>query len=279
MRRLPTAAALAAFALMTPLAGCTTVPAATAPLGVSQEGVTIAARDGIADALLFTPQGSGKWPAVIVWTDGTGLRPAFADIGRKLAAEGFVVLVPNMFYRSAKLDGTIYNGSLTPDQQRERTTLWTGAISDDAVEADARAYMTFLDGRLQVDRTRKAGTIGFQYGAPYAFHTAFALPDRVGAVAVLHPFRIATTRDNSPHLFVNRSRAAYFVAIAEPDDAREPGDKDDLRKAFADAELEATVEVLPAKSGFAVPDQENYDTAAADFAWARVVALLKWELN
>ena len=251
----PWAACLAVLSLG--VGSCTTMPpdpsSAPAP-EVLQSAVTVATPAGAADALLFTPQGSGKWPAVLVWSDLAGLRPAFADIGRRLAAQGYAVLMPNMFYRNARIDGSNAPAPLTPEQSRERSSAWMDAIGDEGGEADAKAYLAFLDSRPEVDTARKAGVLGFQYGSPYAFHTAFAVPERIGAVAVIHPIRIATARENSPHLSVGRSKAAYYVALAGPDDEREPADKDDLRHAFSQAGLAGTVEVLPGGNGFAVSD-------------------------
>lgn len=264
------------------LGSCATAPtddAVVSTPAVVQTAVTVATTAGSADAWLFAPQGKGKWPAVLVWTDLTGLRPAFADIGRRLAAEGYVVLMPNMFYRNARIDGNSAPAPLTPEQSRERSSAWMDAIGDEGGEADAMAYLAFLDSRPEVDRARKAGVLGFQYGSPYAFHTAFALPERIGAVAVLHPIRIATARENSPHLSVSRSKAAYYVALAGPDDAREPADKDDLRQAFATAGLAGTVEVLPGGNGFAVGDTASYDAASAEAAWAQATRLFREHLG
>lgn len=256
---------------------CATVSAA----GPTVEGgaVSVPMPAGAADALLYRPAGEGRWPAVLLWTDGGGLRPAYAEIGRKLAAEGYVVLIPNAYYRSIALDGSAAAPALPPEQARERATQWRAAASEEAVVADSRAYLAFLDAQSFTDVRRKAGTIGLDYGSASAFHAARALPDRIGAVAALYPSGTATPRPNSPHLFVAQSRAAYFVALARNDDAREPGDKDDYRKAFADAGLPGAVEVMPADHGFAVAGEAAFDAAAADAAWSRTLALLERQLD
>ncbi len=272
----------AAMPLALLLGSCAPMPlpsTTAASPAVSESRVTVATRDGVADALLFEPEGRGQWPAVIVWSDLAGLRPAFREIGQRLAAEGYVVLVPNIFYRTARIDGTVAPAALTPEQSRERSTAWMDAIGDEGGEADAKAYLAFLDSLPTVDATRPAGVLAYQYGSPYAFHAAFALPDRIRAVAAIHPMRIATARPNSPHLFVGRSRAAYYVALAGPDDAREPGDKEDLRKAFADAGLAGTVEVIGAGNGFGVSDLAAYDGTAAEAAWQRALALFGAQLR
>jgi carboxymethylenebutenolidase len=133
--------------------------------------------------------------------------------------------------------------------------------------------MAWLDAQPQVDTARKAGSLGYNVGAAHAFRAAAAMPDRFGAVASIHGLGVATARPNSPHLLVGQTHAVYFVAMAGPDDEREPGDKDDLAKAFADAGLEGRVAVFRANHGFAVPDDKAWDPVAADFAWAEIVAL------
>jgi carboxymethylenebutenolidase len=247
--------------------------------GVTQEHVTITTPDGVADALLFTPPGDAPAPAVLVWPDIGGLRPAFGAIGRRLAGEGYVVLVPNAFYRSAALDGSTDPGPLDRDALRERFTEWRAAADDAAIIRDTKAYMVFLDARPEVDTQAKAGLVGYDVGGAHAFVAARALPQRFGAVAVYHPLGIATARPNSPHLFVGKTMAAYYVALARPDDAREPGDKDDLKAAFANAGLDATVEVLAGGHGFAVPDNPAYDETSAKTSWAAALALLHKALH
>jgi carboxymethylenebutenolidase len=261
-------AAALAFAVV----ACTTVPAANAAVG--ERHVTVTTPDGAADALLFTPA-KAKAPAVILWGDLGGLRPAVADLGRKLAAEGYVVLAPNAFYRSAALDGT----TVSDVEYATRNKEWRAAAADDAILSDAKAYLAFLDGLPQVDTRAKAGTIGYDIGGAYAFLTARAAPGRIGAVAAIHPLAIATARPNSPHLFVNQSKAAYYVAIGKNADAREPGDKTDLEKAFADARLRGTVVVLSGNHGFGLADNAAYDAASAEQAWSATLALFAASLK
>lgn len=259
---------------------CAAAMACAAPAYSAEQHVTITTPDGTADALLFTPDpGNGAAPAVLVWADIGGLRPAFADIGRRLAEEGYVVLVPNAFYRSVRLDGSISPGPPDRDEFRKRLTEWRAAANDAAIASDTKAYMAFLDGRPEVDRKARAGSVGFDVGAAHAFLAAQAMPGRFGAVAVYHPLGIATSRPTSPHLSVGKTRAAYYVALAKPDDEREPGDKDDLRTAFADAGLKGTVEVLSGKHGFAVPDSPAYDETSANESWSAMLHLLRTALH
>ncbi len=239
--------------------------------GASEADVTIPTPDGAADAVLFTPEGKGPWPAVILWHDLAGLRPVYREMGRRLAVQGYVVLAPNAFYRSARASGE--EPDMSDAAVRQRQMDYRAAATDEGIARDAVAYMAYLDGLAQTAKGRKAGTLGYDVGASYAFRAAAALPDRIAAVACIHGLGVATPRPNSPHLLVPRSKAAYLVVQARDDDAREPEDKDDLRKVIADAGLTGTVTVSPADHGFAVPGNARYDAAAADRAWADVLAL------
>lgn len=265
------ARALAAAAAALLLASCTAVPA-QAP---AVQTVSVPLTPAPADALLFLPPGKAKAPAVIVWTDNMGLRPAYRAVGEKLAAAGFVVLVPNSFHRSVDLDGSAAAPALPAEQARARATAWREALTEDAVKADAAALVAWLDAHPRVDRGRKVSLLGYDYGTSHAFIAARAVPQRIGAVAAIYPSGTATPRPNSPHLFVGQSKADYLVIIGQNDDVREPGDKDDYRKAFADAGLAATVEVSPRDHGFALADDAKFDAAEADRALAAAIALFR----
>ncbi len=248
-------------------AACATVENDRGAAGERQ--VTVTTADGVADALLFTPA-AAKAPAVVLWSDLGGLRPAIADMGRKFAAEGYVVLVPNAFYRSVALDGKAASDVEYATRNRD----WRAAASDDAILADARAYLAFLDGLPQVDRSVRAAAVGYDIGAAYAFLAARAVPERIGAVSAIHPLAIATARPNSPHLFVNQSKASYYVAFGKNADEREPEDKTDVSSALAAAGLSGIVEVLPGNHGFGLADNPAYDPASAEQVWDATRGLL-----
>ncbi|WP_305096771.1 dienelactone hydrolase family protein [Croceibacterium aestuarii] len=270
MTRRAFAALTAMFGMM--VAACATVPAGSAAAG--ERHVTVTTAEGAADALLFTPA-KGRAPGVILFSDLGGLRPAIADLGRKLAGDGYVVLVPNAFYRSVALDGTAASTLDYPTRSKQ----WRGAATDAAVIEDSKAYVAYLDGVPQVDKSAKLGVVGYDIGAAYAFIAARAVPGRIGAVAAIHPLAVATARPNSPHLFVNQSKAAYYVVMGKNAFEREPGDKTDLEKAFADAGLKGTVVVAAGNHGFGVSDNPAYDAASADQAWAAMLALLRSSLK
>ena len=266
------------FGLLTvATAGMAAAPA-LAQSNVVEKDVAVKTPDGTSDSVLFHPVGTGTWPAVLIWPDIMGLRPAFRDMGRRLAGQGYVVLVVNPFYRSAKapvIDGKF---DFSNPEQRARLMGYRGAMTDDGVDRDAAAYLAFLDAQAQTNKTRKAGVQGYCMGGPLSFRTAAAVPSRIGAVGSFHGGGLVTKNPNSPHLLIPRTNAAYLIAKARNDDAKEPTVKDDLKAAFAAAGRPATVEVYPADHGWCVKGSAVYNEAEAERAWAALSAMYKTAL-
>jgi len=247
--------------------------AARAAAEVTEKNVTIKTPDGSADAALFHPAGKGPWPAVLVWPDIMGLRPVFRDLGRRLAAQGYVVLVPNPFYRSKPapvIDGAFDFGN---PESRKILFGYRAAMTDEGVDKDAIAYLAFLDAQPQTAKRKKAGVQGYCMGGPLSLRTAAAVPGRIGAVGSFHGGGLVTEAPSSPHLLIPKTKAAYLVAVARNDDAREPQAKDTLKEAFRAAGRPATVEVYPADHGWCVPGSQAYDQASAEKAWSALSAL------
>jgi carboxymethylenebutenolidase len=267
------------------VAGGLSVAAASAEaaLAVVETDVTIRTPDGICDAAFIHPA-TGTWPGVLIWPDAFGLRPAMRTMGRRLAAEGYVVLVPNPFYRIGK--APMYENAATVDFKDPTTMQKLGPLmgsvgAPDAAEKDAVAHVAFLDAQPQVNRTKKIGTQGYCMGGALVFRSAAALPDRVGAGASFHGGGLVTDKPTSPHLLVPKMHARMLVAVAQNDDQKQPDAKDKLKEAFAAAKVTAEVEVYSARHGWCVPDmpQEGgaslYDAAEAERAWARLLAFYK----
>jgi carboxymethylenebutenolidase len=250
--------------------------AKTAPK-VTEADVAITTPDGTADAVVFTPSGKGPFPAVILWHDLAGLRPAIRSLGKSLAGEGYVVIEPNAFYRSAKATGE------EPDMRnpdiRKRQTDYRTAATDDGIARDAVAYVGYLDGLKTVAHKKRIGTLGYDVGGSYAFRTAAAVPEKIGAVASIHGLGGATARPNSPHLLIPNTKANYFIVQSKDDDTREPDDKEDYKKKIAEGHLKGDVEVYDGNHGFAIPGNANYDAASAAKAQAGILALFKTSLK
>jgi len=267
------------FGLMTAASAGIAASPALAQSNVAEKDVAVKTPDGSCDAVLFHPATSGSWPAVLIWPDIMGLRPAFRDMGRRLAGQGYVVLVVNPFYRSAKAPVIGDNFDFSNPEQRARLTGYRNAMSDEGVDHDAQAYVAFLDAQPQTNKVRKVGVQGYCMGGTLSFRTAAAAPDRVAAVGSFHGGNgLVTKNPNSPHLLIEKANAAYLIAHAQNDDAQNPQMKEDLKAAFAAAGRSATVEVYQANHGWCVPGGAVYDQAEAERAWTALGALYKSQL-
>jgi carboxymethylenebutenolidase len=252
--------------------------AAHAQTNVTEKDVEVKTPDGVADAALFYPTGKGTWPAVLIWTDIAGLRPVFRDMGRRLASQGYVVLVPNPFYRSIKGVVATPGFDFSKPEDRARVMGYRQAMTNEGVDKDATAYLAFLDAQPQTNRKKKAGVQGYCMGGPLSFRTAAAVPNRIGAVGSFHGGGLTTKTPDSPHLLIPKTNASYLVAVAQNDDEKQPESKDLLKAAFAEAKRPATVEVYPAAHGWCVKGSQVYDEAAAEKAWAELTKLYKTSL-
>jgi len=237
--------------------------------------VEIKTPDGTADAYFVHPA-SGKYPAVLVWPDIFGLRPAFRQMGKRLAESGYSVLVVNPFYRTKKAPTAPEKADFNDPATRDMLMGLKATLNATTSQADAKAFIPWLDGQASVDTKRKAGTTGYCMSGPIAFQTAAALPDRVGAVATFHGGGLTTDQPDSPHLLIPKTKARFLVAIAENDDQKQPSSKDILRDAFAKAGRPAEVEVYAgALHGWCPPDSAVYNADQAEKAWSRLLALFK----
>lgn len=263
------------FGLMSVAAAGGIAGAAQAAGEVTEKDVEVKTADGVADAALFYPSGKGTWPAVLIWTDIAGLRPAFRDMGRRLAAQGYVVLVPNPFYRSIKGQVATPGFDFNKPEDRARVMGYRQAMTNDGVDNDAKAYLAFLDAQSQTNKKKKAGVQGYCMGGPLSFRTAAAVSGRIGAVGSFHGGGLTTKNPDSPHLLIPKTNAAYLVAVAQNDDKNQPDSKDILKAAFAEAKKTATVEVYPANHGWCVKGSQVYDEASAEKAWAELSKLYK----
>jgi len=252
---------------------------AVAQSNVVENDVTVKTADGNCDAVLFHPAGEGHWPAVLIWPDIMGLRPAFRDMGKRLAAQGYVVLVPNPFYRSAKAPVIGDNFDFSNPEQRNRLMGYRGAMTNDGIDSDAKAYLAFLDAQPQTAKRKKAGVQGYCMGGALAFRTAAAVSDRIAAVGSFHGGNgLVTKNPDSPHLLIAKTNATYLVCQAQNDDAQQPTVKDDLKAAFTAAHKTASVEVYHADHGWCVPGSAVYNQGEAERAWSNLGTLYKTQL-
>ena len=238
---------------------------------VTEKNVSVRTADGHADAALFTPAGKGRWPAVLMWPDILGLRPVFREMGKRLAAQGYVVLVPNPYYRARKAPVVTGPFDFNSEEDLSKIRGLRQGLTDAMVDRDSAAYVTFLDAQPQTDKRKKAAVQGYCMSGPLSFRTAAARPDRIGAVATFHPGALVTDEASSPHLLIPKTRAAYLVIIAKNDAEKMPKEKAQLDAAFAAAHRRAKVEISSANHGWTVAGSQTYDEAEAERAWAELL--------
>jgi carboxymethylenebutenolidase len=230
--------------------------------------VTITTPDGSCDAYFVAPA-TGRAPAVIVWPDILGLRPAFRQMADRLAQSGYAVLTVNQFYRSTK-SPFVTPGQGFDDTLRAKVGPWRELLTAEATTRDAKAFVAWVDGQKEVDRKRGIGSTGYCMGGPMVMLTAAAAPARVHGGATFHGGGLAA---DGMIALVPQMKARWLIAIAENDDARAPGDKDKLKAAFAANSQPAEIEVYKGTMhGWCPPDSQVYNAEQADRAWSRLLA-------
>src|SRR6267378_2651585 len=235
------------------------LPRVVNAVAVTESDVNVVTPDGTADCYFVHPA-SGTTPGVLMWPDIFGLRPAFRQMGKRLAESGYSVLVVNPFYRVKKAP-TAEAGGATPVQ--ELMPLMR-ALNETTQMTDAKAFIGWLDGQASVATNKKIGTQGYCMGGPIAFRTAAAVPDRVGAVGSFHGGGLVTNMPNSPHLQTAKTKAQLLIAIAANDDMRSPNEKNVLKETFAKAKLPAEIEVYTGAHGWCPPDSQVYNESQAE---------------
>jgi len=236
---------------------------------VTESEVSVTTPDGAADCYFVHPS-SGTAAGVLMWPDIFGLRPAFRQMGKRLAESGYSVLVVNPFYRAKKAP-TADAGAATALQELMPLAR---ALNETTQMTDAKAFIAWLDKQPSVSKNRKVGTQGYCMGGPIAFRTAAAVPDRVGAVASFHGGGLVTDAPNSPHTQAAKTKAQFLIAIAASDDEKSPNEKNVLKETFTKANLPAEIEVYAdAAHGWCPPDSRVYNEPQAEKAWSRLLAL------
>src|SRR5262245_56003507 len=245
------------------------LPKVVGAVAVTDGEVTIKTPDGTCDAYFVHPS-TGTGAGVLIWPDIFGLRPAFRTMGKRLAENGYSVLVVNPFYRAQKAP-TAAQGAATPIPS---LLPLAKPIQNSTTQAtDAKAFIAWLDQQPSVAKNRKIGTQGYCMGGPMAFRTA-ANSDRVGAVASFHGGGLVTADPDSPLTMASKTKASFLVAIATNDDMARPMEKDVLKDTFMKAGLAAEVEVYAnSQHGWCPPDSGVYNEPQAEKAWSRLLAL------
>ena len=238
---------------------------------MAEESITIPTPDGRADGYLYRPAGQGPWPGVALFMDGGGLRRALREMAARLAESGYVVLLPNLFYR----DGAIRDLDAVKD--RPRMNIYAANImKNGGGPKDAGAYLSFLTAHPSV-KPGKLGCTGYCMGGYFTLMTAGHFPERLGAAASFHGAHVATDAPDSPHRLAHAMRGlSVYVGVAEIDPHLAPGETDRLRGALEGAAVNHRMELYKGvEHGFTIPHQAPYNKDASERHWDALSGLLK----
>jgi carboxymethylenebutenolidase len=268
-----------AFGALSFGAGAAVTASAMAAGSVVETDVVIKMADGSCDAALFYPFGSGSWPGAVIFTDALGLRPSYRDMGRRLAWQGYTVLVPNPFYRTRIAPVLSGPFDFSKPEDRAKLTDLMAPLTNEAKVRDGTSYIAYLDTLSQVNTKAPIGVSGSCMGGPYTMLIAAAVPARVGAAGSFHGGNLVTDNPDSPHLLAPKIKASYYFAIATNDDQRQPDAKDKIREAFDAANHPTKIEVYDGcMHGWCASDGMLYNKAGAERAWGELIALYKKSL-
>jgi carboxymethylenebutenolidase len=240
---------------------------------VSRTSIDIRTPDGVCPASLFRPDGNGPWPGVIIYMDGPGIRPVLFEMGERLASNGYLVLLPDLFYRAGPYAPVDVKTLFSDPEKRAAHGRFFTSTSNTRAASDTRAFIDCLDSRPEL-RGRKIGVTGYCMGGGMVLTVAATYPDRIGAAACFHGGRLATDADDSPHKLAAKIKARVLVAGADNDQGFPREQADRLDAALTAAHVDHRVEIWAgAAHGWTMKDIPIYNEAAAERHWQEMLAL------
>ena len=238
-----------------------------------EQNIEIRSGDGIAEALLVRPESTDPLPAVINLTDGLGFRPAFAEQSKRIAERGYVVLAPNIFYRTSKLPVFAFDPDFGSERTRDRFRELTGPLMPDAMARDGAAYVDFLAAQSFVS-SGPMSVIGFCFAGKFALLIAAARPDRIAAAASFHGAGLFTDTFNSPHLVLPRVKARLYFGHATNDQGMPTEAIEKLEWSLQSWGGSYESEMYDARHGWMIPGGRVYDPEQAERGFEKLMELL-----
>jgi carboxymethylenebutenolidase len=236
--------------------------------------IEIQPRDGICPSYVYRPTGRGPWPAVLVFMDGVGIRPAMLEVGERLATHGYFVLLPDLFYRSGAYEPLDPKTVFTdPEKLKVLRERFFSKATPANIMSDTRAFLDYLAASPDV-KPGGIGTTGYCMGGMLSLTAAGTFPDRIVATASYHGGRLATDDPASPHLLAPKIKSRVYIAGAIEDPSFTDEMKARLEDALTRAGVDHLIETYPAKHGWAIRDMPVYDAAASERHWQTLLALL-----
>ena len=241
--------------------------------------ITIKTRDGACPSYVYQPAAGGPWPAVLVFMDGLGIRPAMLELGEHLATYGYYVLLPDLFYRSGPYEPMDPHTVFTdPEKRKVLMEKYFAHATQANIMSDTGAFLEYLAAQPEV-RSGGIGTTGYCMGGLMSLTAAGTYPERIVATASYHGGRLATDSPDSPHLLAPKIRSRVYVAGAIEDQSFPDDMKERLEAALTQAGVDHRIETYPAKHGWVFRDTPVYDAAAEERHWQSLVALLDGTLK
>jgi carboxymethylenebutenolidase len=240
--------------------------------------VDIQTKSGTCPSYVHRPTGSGPWPAVLVFMDGIGIRPAMLEIPARLATHGYFALLPDLYYRSGPYEPMDAHSVFSDPEQRKVLMAKFAVATPELIMSDTEAFLDWIAAQPDV-KPGGIGTTGYCMGGLMSLTAAGTYPDCIVAAASYHGARLATDAPQSPHLLASKIRARVYVAGAIEDASFPDEMKARLEAALTKAGVDHTIETYPAKHGWVFRDTPVYDAAASERHWETLLALLDAKLK
>lgn len=241
--------------------------------------VEIQTRDGRCPSYVFRPEGKGPWPPVLVYMDGIGIRPAMLAVGERLATYRYLVLLPDLYYRSGAYAPMNARTVFTdPEQRRVLMEKFISRATLPNLMSDTKGFLDFFSTHPDA-RPGGVATTGYCLGGAASLAAAGTYPERIVAAASYHGGRLATDAPESPHRLAPRIKARVYIAGAI-EDASFPDDmKARLESALRAAGVDHVIETYPARHGWVLRDTPAHDQAAEERHWRTLTRLLEETLR
>lgn len=244
-----------------------------------EETLDIATGEGDMETFLCRPERGGPYPPVFFLMDAHGIREELRDMARRLAAVGYCVLLPNLYYRAGR--DTIYGPDVSQKESAEyaRMRAVRTKMTIPPVMRDVAAMLAFIDRRGEA-KAGPVGVHGYCMSGPYALAAAARYPERIAAAASFYGTWLVSDAEESPHLSLGKVKGELYIACAEHDDLAPLPMVEELRGLFARAGSPGEIELYPAvHHGFAFPQRWCFDKPAAERHWERLIALYRRRLG
>jgi carboxymethylenebutenolidase len=237
-----------------------------------EQTIDIATRDGATTTFIVHPERDGPHPLILFFMDAPAIREELRDMARRIAAVGYYVMLPNLYYRRGVMELADLP-KLPEEAARARMFDLMDSLSTPLVMADADALLDFAD-RDPAAGPGPIATLGYCMSGQYAVNFAARYPDRVAAAASIYGVRLVTDRADSPHLAAQKARGELYFACAETDIYAPREMVEALDQSLKANGVRAEVEIYPGvHHGFAFPQRPAYDRPAAERHWERLFAL------